>query len=414
MRHCAAHLSHRRPCITLAGMTPPPRRSKVQTTPETRTERGKILAGCAGWTIPPAAAQHFPATGSHLERYAAVLPAVEINSSFYRSHRPETYARWAASVPPHFRFSVKAPKAITHIQKLAGVVQALELFLSEVAALGSNLGCLLIQLPPSLAFDSTVAGVFFADLRRRFSGTVACEPRHASWFDARADALLRDAGIARVAADPALVPNAAEPGGWTGATYHRLHGSPKMYYSAYPEDYIRRLAERLNAECPAGGPVWCMFDNTAGGMAMSDALGLREQLMLSLRQVVVPGGKSRTDAAPSHTTLLSTRGAAPQTYVVQVALPLTDSAGKALAQRLFRETRKELTERFGGIGVCTRTQLDGPSRPISGKSRRDNSVIYEVTSEHIDREWWSEYRRILETRFRHEPVRVRAGTMTLL
>ncbi|HWP34406.1 MAG TPA: DUF72 domain-containing protein, partial [Thermodesulfobacteriota bacterium] len=60
---------------------------------------GAVLVGCAGWAIPRAAAGAFPGPGSHLERYARVLPAVEINSSFYRSHRPRTYARWAASVP---------------------------------------------------------------------------------------------------------------------------------------------------------------------------------------------------------------------------------------------------------------------------------------------------------------------------
>ncbi|MGI9079124.1 MAG: DUF72 domain-containing protein [Gemmatimonadaceae bacterium] len=242
------------------------------------SDQGRILVGCAGWTIPARVADRFATTGSHLERYADVLPSVEINSSFHRSHRPGTYARWAASVPSHFRFSVKAPKTITHMLKLRGVVQALEHFLSEVASLGPKLGCLLIQLPPSLAFDPTVAAVFFGELRRWFNGTVACEPRHSTWFDGPADSLLRDAHVARVAADPAVVPSAAEPGGWPGALYYRLHGSPKMYYSAYSDDYLHGLAERLRTEASAGRPVWCMFDTTAGGMAMSNALGLFEQL----------------------------------------------------------------------------------------------------------------------------------------
>ena len=70
--------------------------------------------GCAGWSIPKAHAGAFPAVGTALERYAQVFDCVEINSSFYRSHRPSTYERWAASVPDHFRFSVKMPKQITH------------------------------------------------------------------------------------------------------------------------------------------------------------------------------------------------------------------------------------------------------------------------------------------------------------
>ncbi|HEY9423039.1 MAG TPA: DUF72 domain-containing protein, partial [Thermoanaerobaculia bacterium] len=74
----------------------------------------RILVGCAGWSLPRAEQAEFPETGSHLERYASRFGAVEINSSFHRPHRPATYARWSASVPASFRFSVKVPKTITH------------------------------------------------------------------------------------------------------------------------------------------------------------------------------------------------------------------------------------------------------------------------------------------------------------
>jgi len=73
-----------------------------------------VKVGCAGWAIPRQHAHRFPEQGTHLERYARRLPAVEINSSFYRSYQPKTYARWAASVPEHFRFAVKVPREITH------------------------------------------------------------------------------------------------------------------------------------------------------------------------------------------------------------------------------------------------------------------------------------------------------------
>jgi uncharacterized protein YecE (DUF72 family) len=61
---------------------------------------GQVMVGTAGWSIPPQHADRFRGEGSHLERYSQRFPAVEINSSFYRPHRPSTYARWAASVPP--------------------------------------------------------------------------------------------------------------------------------------------------------------------------------------------------------------------------------------------------------------------------------------------------------------------------
>src|SRR5690242_13869791 len=123
-----------------------------------------IDVGCAGWSIRREYAEHFPATGTHLERYARRLPAVEINSSFYRPHRPETYARWAASVPESFRFAVKVPKEITHTRRLRDVADPLDRFLSETRALGDKLGPLLVQLPPSLRFETEVVEAFFTIL----------------------------------------------------------------------------------------------------------------------------------------------------------------------------------------------------------------------------------------------------------
>lgn len=234
--------------------------------------------GCAGWSLPRSEQERFPEAGSHLERYASRFRAVEINSSFHRPHRTSTYARWSASVPADFRFSVKIPKTITHTQRLRDAGQLLDTFLSEAAGLEDKLGCLLVQLPPSLSFDLSVASAFFADLRSRTAGTVVCEPRHSTWFTPEADGLLRDLEIARVAADPACVPDAAEPGGWRGVSYYRLHGSPRIYYSAYSEEYLAALAERIRAEAETGWMVWCIFDNTTLGAAAGNALDLESRL----------------------------------------------------------------------------------------------------------------------------------------
>src|SRR6185369_16452219 len=94
----------------------------------------------AGWAVPRTVAEAFPAEGSALERYAARFNACEINSTFHRSHRPSTYAGWAASTPEGFRFAVKLSKAITHGAKLAAPAAALDAFFTEVRQLGSKLG----------------------------------------------------------------------------------------------------------------------------------------------------------------------------------------------------------------------------------------------------------------------------------
>jgi len=239
-----------------------------------------MRVGCAGWSVPKEHAAHFPADGSHLERYAGRFSAVEINSSFYRPHRPATYARWADSVPEDFQFSVKVPRQITHERRLADAVEPLEQFLAECGALGQKLGLLLVQLPPSLAFNADVAPAFFAVLRERFGGSVVCEPRHPTWFTPDAEHLLAGHRIARVAADPASTPQAAQPGGWPGLVYYRLHGSPRVYYSDYSNDSLAALAQGLRA---ASAPAWCIFDNTALFHATANALRLVERLTAAAR-----------------------------------------------------------------------------------------------------------------------------------
>jgi len=234
--------------------------------------------GCAGWALPKPYQSEFPAAGTHLERYARRFTAVEINSSFYRPHQPATYARWADSVPADFQFAVKVPKAITHDQRLVATDVLLDVFLSEATALGHKLGCLLVQLPPSLAYDGPTAESFFTDVRARYDGAVALEPRHASWFTNEVETRLRTHRIARVAADPAPVPAAHEPAGWPELVYVRLHGSPRIYYSAYDDQHVDRLAERLRAAAARGSNIWCIFDNTALGAAVPNALGLMARL----------------------------------------------------------------------------------------------------------------------------------------
>ena len=234
--------------------------------------------GCAGWSLPRALWPVFPPEGSHLERYAQRFDAVEIDTSFYRPHRRETYERWAASTPEGFRFAVKLPKAVTHERRLVDAMPAFEEFAAQAGGLGNKLGALVVQLPPSLAFDAGVVRGFFSALRRRHPGEVVLEPRHRSWITPQAEGLLSIFEVARVLADPVLFDEAAAPGGWPGLVYLRLHGSPRRYWSAYGDDLLARLAQRLQLAKEEGAQCWCVFDNTAGGEATGNALALQRLL----------------------------------------------------------------------------------------------------------------------------------------
>jgi uncharacterized protein YecE (DUF72 family) len=236
----------------------------------------RVFIGCAGWSLSTAVQKDFPAEGTHLERYAAVLPAVEINSSFYRPHQPATYARWRDSVPDAFRFSVKVPKTITHELRLRNVDEALTRFLDEAGNLREKLGCLLVQLPPKLAFER-------AAVRARTEVPVVCEPRHATWFSEDAASVLAEAGVGFVRADPPAV-RLPVPAVDAGTVYIRLHGSPVIYRSVYSEEYLTRLHAEMMETLRAGKQLWCVFDNTADGAAVPNALSLLSRFMAGERE----------------------------------------------------------------------------------------------------------------------------------
>lgn len=238
-----------------------------------------VTIGIAGWSLPGPDKALFPpaAEGSNLARYAAVFNAVEINSSFYRPHRPETYARWADSVPAAFRFAVKLPRSITHEKRLHDAGAELDQFTAEAGTLGPKLGWVLVQTPPSLRFDAAAAEALFNGLQERLADgpQLACEARHGSWFTDEATALLRQLDVTRVVADPP----AGAPGPFIpttrNASYVRLHGSPHIYRSPYEPERLARVAAWLGEQ---SGQALVIFDNTMSGTQASQALHLRALL----------------------------------------------------------------------------------------------------------------------------------------
>lgn len=236
-----------------------------------------IRIGTAGWSIAAQYASEFPPGGFGLERYSARLSCVEVNSSFYRPHRPSTWTRWATLVPDDFRFAVKVPRIVTHDKGLRDCAEPVARFLDESAGLGEKLGVLLVQLPPRLMYDRQLAETFFGDLASRTGARIACEPRHASWFEGEADRHLAMLGAARVAADPARAAGADLPGGTNDFSYWRLHGSPVIYRSAYDAVRLDALATQLH-KAASKQTAWCIFDNTASMAALGDALALKKRL----------------------------------------------------------------------------------------------------------------------------------------
>ncbi|MCF1470056.1 DUF72 domain-containing protein [Agrobacterium vitis] len=225
------------------------------------------IIATAAWSIPKTVADQFAQEGSGLTRYASVFNGVEINSTFYRRHKTSTFVRWAESVPDSFRFSVKIPKEITHTRAMQDIEEPFGTFLEDIAPLGEKRGPLLCQLPPSLSFNGEKIEAAFKTMRDADSGRIVIEVRHKSWTSAEATDLLKTYEIDRVLADPAPV--------WPledfkeAPCYVRLHGKPKIYYSSYKDDDISSFSKLLAPDS------WCVFDNTASGAAIENALKMK-------------------------------------------------------------------------------------------------------------------------------------------
>ncbi len=238
--------------------------------------------GTAGWNIPSQLKNQFPSAGTHLQKYSNLLKAVEINSSFYRDHKFETYVRWAQSTPDNFRFSVKLSRYFTQEKRLTETGARLSDTLQGISGLAGKWGCLLVQLPPSLKLELKVASRFIERLRAVFAGMIVWEPRHSSWSTESAFQLLQANHISRVWADPDPCPvpdglrSSLEP-----SSYFRLHGSPEIYRSRYSLEFLDQIFRSMQKSASVHRQVWCIFDNTTFGFATENALELAARFSIA-------------------------------------------------------------------------------------------------------------------------------------
>lgn len=163
-----------------------------------------ILVGTSGYNYPEWKGSFYPsdlAASKMLPYYASKFRTVEINYTFYRMPTAKIVTGWMAQVPPEFRFTLKAPKRITHHKRLraAEVADSLWAFLSVVGELGPQLAALLFQLPPNFKKDIVLLNEFLSLLPPKT--TAAFEFRHASWLDDEVLAALKARNLALCIAD---------------------------------------------------------------------------------------------------------------------------------------------------------------------------------------------------------------------
>lgn len=237
---------------------------------------GRLWIGTSGWTYPHWRGLFYPPelkSSAYLEYYSQQFRTTELNYSFYHAPRPETYRKWAQQTPDDFVFAVKVHRSITHLERLRCVDAAWKSFLESASVLGPKLGPFLLQFPPSFRSDRSLLAEFLersCGFGHERSLRLAFEFRHASWFDAGVEAMLRRFGAALVVAHSSRYPQAPMVA-TAEFVYLRFHGPGALFASSYSEDDLRVWADRIRQWLAEGLDVYAYFNNDAGGCAIANA-----------------------------------------------------------------------------------------------------------------------------------------------
>jgi uncharacterized protein YecE (DUF72 family) len=243
---------------------------------------GAIRIGCSGWNYRhwrgPFYPEKMPVRG-WFDQYAASFGTVELNTSFYRLPKAETFAKWRDQAPPGFRYAVKAPRFITHMKKLKECAEPVRDFVERARNLGEALGPLLYQLPPRFAFDRGRAESFLALLPPDLHHVL--EFRETSWITADVLALLAAHGVGFCVHDMA---GSTTPFWSSGPlAYIRFHGGEGKYWGRYPDERLLAATDWMVDQARAGRDVWAYFNNDIHAHAIDDALTLRAMVAQAMR-----------------------------------------------------------------------------------------------------------------------------------
>jgi uncharacterized protein YecE (DUF72 family) len=236
-----------------------------------------IRIGTSGWTYKHWEGIFYPSElpkSKWLEYYCRHFDTVELNASFYRLPKRETFRNWKARTPDNFLWGVKGSKFITHTRRLENPAEPLDRFYTAAVGLGEKLGVILFQLPPSFVYNENILRAFCKFLNPQVRHAI--EIRHPSWVNDQAFSLLSEFNIALCMADTAGRYPSCEVM-TSDFVYIRLHGSQKLYASEYSEEELRNWAEKIDAW---NKDAFIFFDNDFEGHAINNAERLKELLGL--------------------------------------------------------------------------------------------------------------------------------------
>jgi uncharacterized protein YecE (DUF72 family) len=231
--------------------------------------------GCSGFYYKHWRERFYPkglAQREWFEYYCQFFNTVELNVTFYRFPKPEALKGWFVRSPKEFRFTVKAPRLITHFKKFNNARRETQDFYSAVAiGLQDKLGTVLFQLPPSMTYTSENLDNILATLDPAFTNVL--EFRHESWWDAKVHKILKKNDITFCSISYPGLPDVVTKS--APVMYYRFHGIPRLYLSSYSKGTMKSVAEAING-FRGIRDVYVYFNNDIDVHAVSNARLLKE------------------------------------------------------------------------------------------------------------------------------------------
>jgi uncharacterized protein YecE (DUF72 family) len=241
----------------------------------------KLYIGTSGWSYGNWKGLFYPeklASAKFLAYYSTQYNCTEINSSFYRIPLAKTAEKWAATVPDDFLFCTKLYRGITHFSKLKNPEAGLQVYFERMAPLQPKLAMVLVQLPPSLAFNPEVVAAFYEALKiYQPDYKFALEARHKSWFSDESLLMMSEAGITHVISDAGKF-YVGHKAVTTDTVYIRMHGRNVLFSSSYTNEELDELASEIIEYLQEDLTVFVFFNNTMHGNAVQNANYLKNRI----------------------------------------------------------------------------------------------------------------------------------------
>ena len=231
--------------------------------------------GCSGFYYKGWRDRFYPARlpmRQWFEYYCNYFNTVELNVTFYRFPKAADLKGWYDRSPDPFRFTVKAPRLITHYKRFHNAKrEANDFYHSVREGLQDKLGTVLFQLHPGISYTDENLSRIIETLDPSFLNVI--EFRHASWWNPAVYDVLKSEGVSFCGISYPELPD--EVVKTFGVVYYRFHGVPRLYLSSYPGQKLKRISQKIN-RFRGVEDVYCYFNNDINVAAVRNAKALQK------------------------------------------------------------------------------------------------------------------------------------------